>query len=239
MAIYLSHGEKGGVGKSRLAMILIDYLIKKNARQVVLVEGDKSGQDVGAKYENLIETGFINLNRPDKMHEAFSNLGNWIEEHAEGKDVVINLPGQASDTLDKFADLLVNVMEMAGHDLTVFYSIGTLDIHVDNLVKSMIEGAMSVVPVNRQIVVMSEFLGKPDKFAWISSVARKKYIAAGGVEVSIPVLEPESLDTLMEHLPGGYSMYLGKDSPLSLTNRGLLFKWLKPAHEAVAKGVQS
>jgi hypothetical protein len=238
MAIYLSHGEKGGVGKSRLAMILIDYLIKKNVRPVVLIEGDKSGQDVGAKYEGIIETGFINLNRPDNMHEAFSNLGNWIEEHADGKDVVINLPGQASDTLDKFADLLVNVMEMAGHDLTVFYSLGTLDMHVNNLVQSMTTGAMSVVPIERQIVVMSEFLGKPDKFAWTTSDARKKYLKAGGVEASIPILKPEALDTMMEHMPGGYSLFLGKDSPLSLTDRGLLFSWVKPAHEAVAKGVK-
>lgn len=238
MAIYLSHGEKGGVGKSRLAMILIDYLLKKNARPVVLIEGDKSGQDVGAKYEGIIETGFINLNRPDNMHEAFSSLGNWIEEHADGKDVVINLPGQASDTLDKFADLLVNVMEMAGHELTVFYSLGTLDMHINNLVQSMADGAMSVVPIDRQIVAMSEFLGKPEKFAWTTSSARKKYLESGGVEVSIPILKPEALDTLMEHMPGGYSLYLGKDSPLSLTNRGLLFSWLKPAHEAVAKGVK-
>lgn len=238
MAIYLSHGEKGGVGKSRLAMILIDYLLKKNARPVVLVEGDKSGQDVGAKYDCVIETGFINLNRPDNMHAAFSNLGNWIEQHADGKDVVINLPGQASDTLDKFADLLANTMEMIGQELTVFYSLGTLDMHVTNLVQSLKSGAMSAVPPERQIVAMSEFLGSPEKFAWTSSDARKKYLEAGGTEVTIPVLEPESLDTMMEHMPAGYSVLLGKDSPLSFTDRALLFSWLKPAHAAVAKGVK-
>ena len=47
--IFISHGEKGGVGKSRLAMVLIDYLLKHNLRPVVLVEGDKSGQDVGER----------------------------------------------------------------------------------------------------------------------------------------------------------------------------------------------
>ena len=38
---------KGGVGKSRLAMVLVDYL-QRQGRQVVIVEGDKSGADLAA-----------------------------------------------------------------------------------------------------------------------------------------------------------------------------------------------
>lgn len=235
--IFISHGEKGGVGKSRLAMVLIDYLLKHNLRPVVLVEGDKSGQDVGERYADIVETGFINLNRPDHMQEAFSSLGNWIEEHGEGKHVVINLPGQASDTLDKFADLLAATMEMAGQELVVFYSLGTLDMHVANLIQSIQSGLMSVVPVNRQIVVMSEALGDVEKFAWTRSDARKKYLKAGGEEGFIPLLLPSFLDTRISEMPGSYSAFLGKDSPLSLTDRGLLFRWLKASHAVVAKGV--
>lgn len=236
--IYISHGEKGGVGKSRLAMVLIDYLLKQNARPVVLIEGDKTGQDVGERYADIVETGFINLNRPDHMQEAFSSLGNWIEDHAEGKDVVINLPGQASDTLDKFADLLAATMEMADQALTVFYSLGTLDLHVTNLVESMKTGLMSVVPLERQVVIMSEATGSMDQFAWARSDARATYIKAGGQEGFMPKLLPSALDTRMGELPGSYSAFLGKDSPFSLTDRGLLFRWLKAAHAVVAKGVK-
>jgi hypothetical protein len=236
--IYISHGEKGGVGKSRLAMVLIDYLLKVNARPVVLIEGDKSGQDVGERYADIVETGFINLNRPDHMQEAFSSLGNWIEEHGEGKDVVINLPGQAFDTLDKFADLLAATMEMAGQDLVVFYSLGTLDLHLNNLVESMKNGLMSVVPLERQIVVMSEAVGSVDQFAWAHSDARTAYLGAGGKEGFVPKLLPSALDTRMGGLPGPYSAFLGKDSPFSLTDRGLLFRWLKSADAVVFKGVK-
>lgn len=235
--IFISHGEKGGVGKSRLAMVLIDYLLKQNARPVVLVEGDKSGQDVGERYADIVETGFINLNRPDAMEEAFSSLGNWVEQHGEGKDVVINLPGQASDTLDKFADLLAATMEMAGQELVIFYSLGTLDLHVTNLVESMKNGLMSVVPLERQVVIMSEATGSVDQFAWSRSDARSAYLKAGGKEGFMPKLLPSAFDTRMGELPGGYSAFLGKDSPLSLTDRGLLFRWLRAAHTVVAKGV--
>jgi hypothetical protein len=236
--IYISHGEKGGVGKSRLAMVLIDYLLKLDARPVVLVEGDKSGRDVGERYADIVETGFINLNRPDAMEDAFSSLGNWIEEHAEGKDVVINLPGQASDTLDKFADLLATTMEMAGQRMTVYYSLGNLDLHVANLTNSMQSGLMSVVPMDRRVIVMSEAVGVPSQFAWMQSKARKSYIDAGGKEGIMPKLLPANLDGRIGELPGPYSAFLGKDSPLSLTDRGLLFRWLKSAHEVVAKGVE-
>lgn len=235
--IYISHGEKGGVGKSRLAMVLIDYLLKRDERPVVLIEGDKSGQDVGERYNGIIETGFINLNRPDAMEEAFSNLGNWIEEHADSKDVVINLPGQASDTLDKCADLLSATMEMAGQKITVFYSLGTLDLHAANLLESMKAGLMSVAPLDRQIVIMSEATGALEQFAWTHSAARKKYLASGGKEGFMPKLLPSALDTKMGALPGPYSAFLGNDSPFSLTDRGLLFRWLKSAHAVVDKGV--
>ena len=235
--IYISHGEKGGVGKSRLAMVLIDYLLKKGDRPVVLVEGDKTGQDVGERYADIVDTGFINLNRPDAMEDAFSALGNWVESHATGADVVINLPGQASDTLDKFADLLASTMEMAGQELTAFYSLGTLDLHVNNLVASMKDGLMSVVPLERQIVVMSEATGTVDQFAWSRSDARKSYMEAGGKEGFMPKLLPSALDARMGAMPGPYSAFLGKDSPLSLTDRGLLFRWLKTAHSVVSLGV--
>ena len=128
MTVYISHGEKGGVGKSRLAMVLVDYL-QRQGRQVVIVEGDKSGADVGKRYGDQIETGFINLNRPDAMEEVFSTLGGWLEEHATGKDVVINLPGQASNTLDQFAGLLADSLALLDQEMTVFYSLGPLDIH--------------------------------------------------------------------------------------------------------------
>lgn len=187
--IYLSHGEKGGVGKSRVAMVLVDYLMKIG-HPVALVEGDKSGIDVGQRYSGLVETGYINLNRPDAMEEAFSSLGRWLEDHARNKNVVVNLPGQASDTLDQFAALLGNVTEMLGYDLSVFYSVGPLDLHTGNLQNSIQTGLMSASPLSRQIVVMSEHGGPVTGYHWFVSKAREKFLGAGGKEGIMPKLKP-------------------------------------------------
>lgn len=234
--IYISDGEKGGVGKSRLAMVLVDYL-RKEGRAVVIVEGDKTGADVGQRYADQVETGFINLNRPDAMEEVFSTLGGWLEEHAKDKDVVINLPGQASDTLDQFAGLLADTAGMLGQEMTVFYSVGPLDIHTKNLMRSVEYGLMSAVPFPRQIVVLSEISGPASGYHWHNAPAREKYLAAGGRDAIMPALKPHVLDQQIRDMPGGYSPLVGKDSPLRIADRALLFRWLTAAHAVVALGV--
>ena len=236
MTIYVSHGEKGGVGKSRLAMVLVDYLLVHN-RNVVVVEGDKSGADVGMRYREIVETAFLNLNRPDAMEEAFSSLGRWLEDHAQDKNVVVNLPGQASDTLDQFAALLGNVAEMLGYDLSVFYSVGPLDLHTGNLQNSIQTGLMSASEVTRQIVVMSEHGGPVTGYHWFGSKTREKFLGAGGKEGIMPKLKPDHLEKMVRELSGGYSAMLDRNSPIKIADRALLFSWLKAAHEVVALGV--
>ena len=236
MTVYVSHGEKGGVGKSRLAMVLVDY-IQRQGRPVVIVEGDKSGADVGKRYGDQIETGFINLNRPDAMEEAFSNFGGWIEDHAAGADVVVNLPGQASDTLDQFAGLLADALALAGQDLVVFYSVGPLDIHTKNLVDSIERGLLSAAPPERRIVVLSEISGPTQGFHWSKSKAREQFLADGGLEGIMPVLKPTALEKSIRQMTGGYSPLIAKSSPLKIADRALLFRWLSAAHAVVALGV--
>jgi len=235
--IYISHGEKGGVGKSRLAMVLVDYLLA-SGHPVVIVEGDKSGADVGRRYVDQVDVGFINLNRPDAMEEAFSSLGGWIEQHAGEKDVVVNLPGQASSTLDQFGDLFVGTAETLGHGVTVFYSIGPLDLHTDNFRISMETGIMSFVPIDRRIVVMSERGGPISGYHWTGSSLRKKFLDAGGKEGTMPVLKTEDLEKRVRDIPGPYSSLLKSPSPLDVSNRGLLFRWLRAAHQTVKLGVE-
>ena len=236
MTVYVSHGEKGGVGKSRLAMVMVDYL-QKLGRPVVIVEGDKSGADVGKRYSGHVQTAFIDMNRPDDMEEVFSTLGGWLEEHAIDKNVVINLPGQASKTLDQFAGLLADSLELLGQDMTVFYSVGQLNIHTENLVKSAASGFLAAVPPERRIVVMSEIGGPPEAFHWYSSKAREAFLSGGGKEGVMPVFKPPLLDQQIRDMSGGYSPLIAKNSPLKIADRALLFRWLSVAHEIVAMGV--
>ncbi len=238
MTVYVSHGEKGGTGKTRLAMVLGD-LLHKQGRPFVVVEGDKSGADVGRRYEGLTEIGYINLNRPEAMEAAFSSLGGWLEDYAAGKDVVVNLPGQASDTLDQFAGLLADTVQLLGQELVVYYSVGTLDLHTENLARSMRDGLMSVVPIERQVVVLPELFGPPAGYHWHTASIREKYLAAGGKEGIMPLLKPAPLETIVRGTSGPYSALLSGTSPLKIADRALLFRWLTAAHAVAALGVKN
>lgn len=238
MTIYVSHGEKGGVGKSRLAMVLVDYLLV-NGSTVVVVEGDKSGADVGLRYRGIVETAFLNLNRPDAMEEAFNDLANALEKVDASADIVVNLPGQASDTLDQFADMFAGVAEALGHDLVIYYSIGNLDMHVENLAKSLQSGLLSVVPDDHRIVVRGEISGNPANFAWETSPVREAFLKSGGREAIMPKIKMEALEKKVREVKGGYTPMAmdPESSPLTLGERMLLQRWLNPAHECVATGV--
>lgn len=238
MTIYVSHGEKGGVGKSRLAMVLVDYLLV-NERTVVVVEGDKSGADVGLRYRGIVETAFLNLNRPDAMEEAFNDLASALEKVDARADIVVNLPGQASDTLDQFSDMFAGVAEALGHDLVIYYSIGNLDMHVENLAKSLQAGLMSVVPDDHRIVVRGEISGNPANFAWQTSPVRGAFLQSGGHEAVMPKIKMDALEKKVREVKGGYSAAATdvENSPLGLGERMLLQRWLIPAHECVAVGV--
>lgn len=240
MTIYVSHGEKGGVGKSRLAMVLVDYLLVKG-RTVVVVEGDRSGADVGMRYRGVVSaTEFLNLNRPDAMEEAFNDLATALETFEGGDtDIVVNLPGQASDTLDQFAEMFRSVADGLGHDLVIFYSIGNLDMHVENLATSLKSGLMSVTAPEHRIVVRGEISGNPENFAWQSSPVREAFLRGGGHEATMPKIKMEALEKKVREIRGGYTA-MAMDpatSPLGLGERMLLQRWLIPAHECVAAGV--
>lgn len=240
MSIYVSAGEKGGVGKSRLAMVLTDYLLQKG-RDVVVIEGDKSGADVGFRYKDFVAaTEFLNLNRPDAMESAFNDLANALEPWGgrEDADMVVNLPGQASDTLDQFADMFLAVGEALGHDIVLFYNIGNLDLHIGNLTKSLQDGLMRIAAPEHQIIVRSEILGDPKNFAWESSKVRKVFLESGGLEAVMPKIKMDALEKKVREIRGPYSAMITPDNTLlSLGERMLLQKWLVGAHECVSVGV--
>lgn len=242
MSIYVSAGEKGGVGKSRLAMVLTDYLLQAG-RQVVVIEGDKSGADVGLRYKDSVaDTKFLNLNRPDAMEDAFNDLATALEPWGgrDDTDMVVNLPGQASDTLDQFADMFAAVGDALGHEIVIFYNIGNLDLHVKNLKSSLQDGLMRVAKPEHQIIVRSEILGNPQNFAWESSKVREMFLKTGGLETVMPKIKMDALEKKVREIRGPYSAMINPENELlGLGERIVLQKWIMAAHECVAVGVDN
>ena len=62
--IYFVGGSKGGVGKSMVAVALLDYLIDRY-EDVILIESDTSNPDVWKTYHSCTKSELINLDEAD------------------------------------------------------------------------------------------------------------------------------------------------------------------------------
>ena len=230
--LYFSHGDKGGVGKSMVAALLVDALLTKHG-EVGVVEGDTQG-DIAARFIDYdeVKIGLSNLNRAGAAEEAILAFSNALEPLA-GLDVVVNLPAGAGDTLEEFSEPLVAVAEQLGWETFVFYSLGHQPAATKHALRSLEYGLLSAVPPDRRVMVFPEFLGKPEAFDWVKQGMRGKF---DGKEIVIPAIRPDALAVKILGLPGSFSAMSGKDfAGLTLMEKALLqSKWTKPALAAVS-----
>lgn len=230
--LYFSHGDKGGVGKSVVSALLVDYLLQ-SGRYVGLVEGDLQGDIAERFVAHSVEIAGVNLNKSGAAEEAVLAFSEALESLA-GRDVVVNLPAGAGDTLAEFAEPLISVAEALDFEVFVFYSLGHQAMATKNALRSLTSGLLGNVPENRRCVVFPGFQGAPESFDWVKSGAREK---AGNMrEIVIPAIKPEALAVKVLSLSGPFSGMVGKEfEGLTLMEKALLqSKWVKPALASIA-----
>jgi hypothetical protein len=93
--IHLIDGEKGGVGKSLFARVLIQYFLDKNF-PFFAVDTDRSNPDVSRIYENVCREALFSEDEK-KFYEA-----DRIFELAFEKSVIVNLPAQVYPLVTKW-----------------------------------------------------------------------------------------------------------------------------------------
>lgn len=237
LKLFISHGDKGGTGKSMAAALILDNLLAQGA-PALLVEGDSAIPDLALRFRGSVPVELVNLNRAGDAETSFNKLGNVLEAAASaGQHVVINMPAGAGDTIDDLAPVLSEIVGAVGYDLTVPFSIGPHRTSTDALLKSLDRGLMSVVDPTRMSVLFPLFLGVAAQFDWSKSPARTKFVSAGGKEGAIPALRPDDLRDTILAAPGAFSV-LGEDkTALTITERALFRRWLALAHEAIASVV--
>lgn len=233
--IYVSHGDKGGVGKSMVSAVLIDYLLSQD-RKVTLIEGDEGQPDVALRYARLIDIKLVNLNRSGDAETAVMAWVDAIESVNPDSDIVVNLPAAAGDTLDSMATLLVEAASECGHDMTIMYSLGAYSTATDSLEKSLTVGMMASVPLSRTCIVYPAFIGKQETFTFYKTDVRLEYVQGGGHEVIMPALSPDTLAEAVFKSKGSLSALAEKEtSSLSFGQRIFFSKqWLPAAYKCIA-----
>lgn len=110
-------GGKGGVGKTTVAMAVVDTLLKQD-KEVIFIESDKENSDGFFALENIIPCVVCDLSETD----GWALLGLTIEQNPK-KWIVINTAAGATKHIDAFGHLLVAPATELDIDLVMLWPI--------------------------------------------------------------------------------------------------------------------
>lgn len=221
------HGDKGGVGKSTLASLIVDYALH-NDFSTAIVEGDKTIRDVAPRFRDSQATLIdVDLARPDLSEEAIVGLFSAIEQHlADAEIVVINTPASASQTLDKQAEIIAPTVQALGFSLAVAWMI---DIGEDSARLASQSGLCQVA--NRKIAVQNTRLKPREALPWHKHPAREKWLASGGVEAILPGLTERVMGRVREIQAPFSQIVVDKENGLTIIERQSLKRWVESSWE--------
>lgn len=232
--LYLSHGDKGGCGKSVLSMLIVEHLLTEG-KPVHLVESDPSQPDLAVRYANdkSVVNGFLSLNQAGDAENAISRFNTWLETKG-GDDVVVNLPAGASETLDQLGDLLADTCEALEYKLVVTYSLEKNKMAADMLETSLKNGLMSFIAPERRFVAYPAFKGEPSDFAWMNHPGREQYEMG---EIAVPAMKSTAAWKAFESTPGRMAALVDKTNRPEgwmVTDQSSVFRFYQAAMLAVA-----
>ncbi|MBU2859044.1 hypothetical protein HF290_00980 [Acidithiobacillus ferrooxidans] len=233
--IIFSHGDKGGVGKSVVAALLVDMALQRFGK-ASLIEGDTTTPDVYGRYSDydMVLSAALPLNLAGDASTAIANLAGWLE-NSNQKDhavTVVNLPANASETLDGLADLLIPVCEDLDYEVAACYSIGKGADAANSLKRSLEDGFLSRLDPERRMVVVPEFFGAMNSFVWFT---RPDAGAYRYLQTVVPKLEPTPVADLIFKTGGAFSdMECHKPDGFGVYHTHALRRWLQASHAALA-----
>ncbi len=224
--LVLGHGDKGGVGKSTLISLAVDYALGKYG-PVAVVEGDETIDDVARRFEGVDGvTGFmVDLSRPDRPEEAVIQLFEELERHGLPDTVVINTPASASATLDKQAAIFVDAAHEMGYSVRVGWMLGP-----DENSAALSAQSELCKLADLKIAILNERFGDGKRFAWAKHPARAAWIASGGLEAALPALTDTACNAAREHA-GRFTVLAAPGSPLTTISRRYVGDWVRKAFE--------
>ena len=221
--LVISHGDKGGVGKSIFSMLAVEFGLFAE-RNVAIVEGDTKIGDVKARYENVVSVLSVNLDKSGKDAEnAIATLFGHLEA-LDSDFVVMNAPANAHKALDSYAELIVPVARELGFQICVAWMIG----RESSSATLANESAICQV-ADRKIAVVNRHESDYDRDYYWFAVPQYKdaWIASGGLTGEIPELASRVGAKVKEYQGRSFASLAGPDSPLFIVERQIIKNWLR------------
>lgn len=233
--LFISHGGKGGVGKSYISQAVAEALLAMGLH-VTIVEADPTQPDVATRYLNDpdVTVGALSLNRAGDAENSVSEFGEWLEQKG-GDHVVVNLPAGAGETLDALGDQIRYLADGLGYRLIATYSLEKNRVATEEMVESFRGGLMAHVASEDRFVIIPAYKGNPETFEWMTHPARE---TIGVREIVFPALGNRSALKKLEATPGRIAHlivppYTGCEGWM-LLDKSSVFRWHKAVMAAIA-----
>ncbi|MGD0680105.1 MAG: protein mobD [Polyangiaceae bacterium] len=208
--VYWIGGSKGGVGKSMMTLAILDHLIEKG-QKVVLIDCDTSNPDVAKAYTDIVPTELINLDGGD----GWIQLVNVCDLHRDSV-VVVNTAARSSVAVKRYGQVLNSALDELGQ-MVVMWMINRQRDSVELLRDFM--DAMTHANVH---VVRNGHFGEANQFELYNvSNVRTAVESRGGKSVTLPDLADRVADDLYsQRLPISTAA-----KTLPIGNRAELGRW--------------
>ncbi len=164
--VFLVGGGKGGVGKSMVALGLVDALLTKGEK-VLVVESDDSNPDVEKTLRNVTTCEICNLDAED----GFIKLGNLIEQNPD-ICIVVNSAARATKALVEFGGIIADVTKNK-RDLVMLWPINRQRDSVE-LLKEWLDGSDSFSNKPKTYAFRNTYFGIPEKFLRFGAAEKTK-----------------------------------------------------------------
>ncbi|MEE3501105.1 hypothetical protein [Acidiphilium acidophilum] len=229
--IFFSHGDKGGVGKSMAATVLVETLLNRG-RRVVVVESDLKMPDVATRFSGVsgVSSAATNLNRAGDGINAVANFVEQVELAGAGADIVVNLPAGAGDTLDGDGEMLIEALREIGQRARICYSLGPSSEQASAFSQSLESGLCSAVDPADILLLLAGWQADQGSFVWSVSADRPAALASGVREFIVPRIQPDNVLDLLAKSTGRLSDF---ELSLPVFSRLYFHKWLGGFSQAV------
>ncbi|MDA8153197.1 MAG: hypothetical protein M0003_10880 [Acidithiobacillus sp.] len=221
--LVISHGDKGGVGKSIFSMLAVEFGLL-SGRNAAIVEGDTKIGDVKERYENVVSVLSVNLDKSGKDAEnAIATLFGHLEA-LDSDFVVMNAPANAHKALDSYAELIVPVARELGFQICVAWMIGR-----ESSSATLANESMICQAADRKIAVVNRHESDYDRDYYWFTVPQYKdaWIASGGLTGEIPELASRVGAKVKEYQGRSFASLAGPESPLFIVERQIIKNWLR------------
>ena len=185
-------GSKGGVGKSLMAMCLVDYLACKGRAQVLVIDGDDSNPDV-AKCHGALKPAPIRLNLD--IRDGWMDLADQCSGSPDAH-VVVNTGARSLDALIRYSGPVLGGIErgLKRHIATIWVINNQRD--SVELLRSYMDGMVHDV-AGRLHVACNQGEQEGRSFSFYEGTNTAKAVArSGGQVITIPTLANRAVTLL-------------------------------------------